>query len=170
MGTHMQTPPEYIAYAAGILPFARYKGVTVFLVGKDAQDGLWSDFGGKFEARDNSELDTAQREFQEETCGCVMTRKALRNRMLHPHNYTLLESTTQAKHPYYMYLMEIPFDPSVRKLFDRVVDFLRFSKLPRSMVEKVDLQWVTLHQLRTLKLRSVFQATLERHQALLQAA
>lgn len=168
MGSDTQAPQDYIAYAAGILPFARYRGFTVFLVGKDAQDGMWSDFGGKYETKDKNELDTAQREFQEETCGCVMTRKVLRNRMLHAHNYTLLESTTQARHPYYMYLMEIPFDPSIRKLFERVVDFLRFSKLPKSMVEKVDMQWVTLQQLKTLKLRPVFQATLERHHQLLQ--
>lgn len=169
MGCNVPRGDEYIAYAAGILPYARYKGLTVFLVGKDAQDGAWSDFGGKYETRDRCQMETAQREFQEETCGCVMTRKALRSRMFHAHNYRLLESLTQAKHPYYMYLMEIPFDPLVRRTFERVVDFIRFSKMPKSMVEKTDLQWVTLQQLKTSKLRSVFQATIERHQGLLQA-
>lgn len=158
------TSGSYIAYAAGILPYAKYKETTVFLVGKDAQDGLWSDFGGKYEVKDRNEIDTAQREFQEESCGSVMDIKTLRMRMSVTSNYHLLQSTTQAKHPYYMYLLEVPFDPHVRANFKRTVSFLRFSKLPKAMVEKVDLQWVTLPQLMALNLRSVFHASLLRHQ------
>ena len=173
MGSPMLMPNSssgnYIAYAAGILPYARYKGVTMFLVGKDAQDGLWSDWGGKFESKDKSEMETAQREFQEETCGCVMDMKTLRVRMSLPSNYTILQSTTQAKHPYYMYLMEVPFDAHVRANFKRTVSFLRFCRLPKSMVEKVDMQWVTLSQLMALNLRTVFHSGLQKHKSALHA-
>lgn len=161
--------PDRVAYAAGILPFARYNGETVFLVGRDAQDGTWSDFGGKYESRDKNEMETAQREFYEETCGMVMDMKALRMRMSFPQTFQMLQSTTQSKHPYYMHLLEVPFDPGLRAHFRRSVAFLRFSRLPKTLVEKADVQWVTLAQLRRLTLRAVFAQSVRRHEAVLVA-
>ena len=158
---------SFAAYAAGILPFATYRGEVMFLVGRDAQDGTWSDFGGKCETRDNSPLDTAQREFYEETCGVVMELKTLKMRMNCTDTYHMLQSSTQSRHPYYMHLLEIPFDPGLRTQFRRTVSFLRFSKLPKALVEKGDVQWVTLTQLKRLSLRSIFAQTLRRHESTL---
>ena len=158
------TPDLHIAYAAGILPFALYKGTVVFLVGKDAQDGLWSDFGGKYETKDRTELETAQREFIEETCGCVLDMRALKMRMNHTHHYRVLTSLTQSKHPYYTHVIQVPFDPMVRSIFRRTTAFLRFLKLPRGVMEKVDLRWVTLDGLKQLSCRSVFQSSMTRHE------
>lgn len=155
-------------YAAGVLPWACLKGRVIFLVGRDAQDGTWSDFGGKHEARDRSELETAQREFYEETCGTVMDLRALKTRMNCPQTFRMLVSTTQSKHPYFMYLLEIPFDASLRTAFRKTVAYLRFAKVARGMVEKTDVQWVTLEQLRRMDLRSIFGQTLRRHEATLE--
>ena len=154
-------------YAAGILPFAVHGTTILFLVGKDAQDGSWSDFGGKVENVDRTEIETAQREFNEETCGSVLELKALRVRMAVAQNFRMLTSCTQSKHPYYMYVLQIPYDSCVRPAFRRTVAFLRSARIHKRYVEKVDLQWVTWHELQTLTLRSVFQATVVRHQKLL---
>jgi len=158
-----------IAYAAGILPYAVYNGRVVFLLGKDAQDALWSDFGGKYETKDKNEIETAMREMTEETCGCVMDMRALRMRMSFHCNYHMLQSTTQSKHPYYMYLLQVPFDPHLRSAFKKTVAFLRYSKLPKGMVEKVDVQWVTLEQMQRMTLRSVFHSSVMRHYQFLES-
>lgn len=156
-----------MAYAAGILPFAVHEGIIIFLVGKDAQDGLWSDFGGKAEQLDKTDLDTAQREFTEETCGVIVDLETLRARMTAPGNYKKLVSSTQSRHPYYMYLLQVPFDPGSRAAFRRQVKFLRSIRLHKRYVEKADIEWVTWPQLQALKLRTVFQATLVKHKDLL---
>lgn len=152
------------SYSAGILPFAFHENKTYFLVGKDGQDGTWSDFGGKYESKDRSYLDTAQREFYEETCGCVMDMRALRLRMSLSSNIHVLRSSTQSKHLYLMYIVEIPFDACLRTSFKRTLNFLRFSKASRNFMEKSDVQWVTVDDLfSSVTLRSVFHATINRH-------
>lgn len=158
-------------YAAGILPFARHNNKTFFLLGRDAQDGFWSDFGGKHENRDRTELDTAQREFYEETCGCVLDLRSLKVRMSFPSNYLVLHSTTQSKHPYYMYLMQIPFEPNLRSCFKKTLTFLRFMRFPRAALEKNDLMWVDVDDMMggDLGLRSVFLNTITRHLLLIHA-
>lgn len=154
-------------YAAGILPFALHGVHVLFLVGKDAQDGSWSDFGGKAEPTDRNELDTAQREFNEETCGAVIGLRALRMRMSEERNYTALASTTQSRHPYHMFVLQLPFEPGGRRAFRRAAEFLRVGRFHRRYLEKADVQWVTYRQLHALPLRPVFQATLLKHQAFL---
>ena len=84
----MASPPQYsrhfaahTAYAAGILPYTLVNGKVYFLLGKDIRDGAWSDFGGKSEPDDVHVVDTACREFFEETCGILIDPKALRLRM-----------------------------------------------------------------------------------------
>lgn len=156
-------------YAAGIMPFAVHGGEVLFLVGKDSQDGLWSDFGGKAELSDKSELETAQREFNEETCGAVVELRALKVRMAVAANVTELLSATQSRHPYHMFLVHLPFEPGSRRAFRRAAAFLRGGRFHRRFVEKADVVWVTWRQLHGLPLRAVFHATLARHQPYLQA-
>ena len=63
-----------IRYSAGVLPYTfDQTGKCFFLLGKD-NDNDWSDFGGRCEFKDKSEpLNTATREFYEETLGAVLT-------------------------------------------------------------------------------------------------
>ena len=61
-----------IRYSAGVLPYTfDQNGKCFFLLGKDNEND-WSDFGGRCEFRDhNDPLNTASREFYEETLGAV---------------------------------------------------------------------------------------------------
>lgn len=55
---------------AGILPYTRVNGALLVLVGQEFGTGYWSDFGGKRESVDGTDLRaTAAREFAEETRG-----------------------------------------------------------------------------------------------------
>ena len=61
-------------YSAGVLPYTfDQQGKCLFMLGKDI-DGDWSDFGGRCEFSDKNEpLNTASREFFEETLGAIMS-------------------------------------------------------------------------------------------------
>ena len=61
-----------VIYSAGILPYSvTSNGSVYFLLGKDYEN-KWSDFGGRCEASDKSDISvTASREFWEETLGCI---------------------------------------------------------------------------------------------------
>lgn len=158
-----------VHYAAGILPFTWHDGGPLFLVGRDIRDALWSDFGGKCERVDKSDpLNTATREFYEETYGCVVDARALRQR-LHPGNCLLLRSRTQNGHPYFMFVVEVPHLPHLRSTFHKALNFLCFKNLQKLYVEKTDVQWVPWSVLRSAELpkRPVFDATVAAHVAML---
>ena len=158
-----------IHYAAGILPVTRHEGTTLFLVGQDVRDRSWSDFGGKCERVDKHDpLTTACREFYEETYGCVLDYRSLRHRLA-PANCLALRSRTQNNHPYWMFVVEMPYQAHLRNSFQKAFEFLK-NKHAKLYVEKTDLRWVTLQELRSEELvkRSVFRATVEAHIALLQ--
>lgn len=159
-----------IHYAAGILPVTWHRGELLFLVGQDLRDRSWSDFGGKCERVDRGDaLNTACREFYEETCGCVVDHRALRAR-LNSSTCLALRGRTQNGHPYWMFVAEVPYQPHLRGAYRKVLAFLRHRNLCKACVEKTDVQWVTWKQLRGASLvkRSVFAATLEAHAATLE--
>lgn len=152
-----------VHYASGILPVTWYKGTPLFLVGQDARDRCWSDFGGKVERIDkNDPLNTATRELWEETYGCLVDARALRNH-LSPATCLALRGRTQNHHPYWMFVAEVPFQPHLRNAFHKTLAFLRHRASSRVFVEKVDVQWVTWDMLKSSDMvkRSVFQHTLE---------
>lgn len=160
-----------VHYAAGILPLTwGSDGAPLFLVGQDVRDQSWSDFGGKCERSDkNCPLTTAIREFTEETFGCLADCRQLRQR-LHAGNYVLLKSRTQNGHPYFMYVIEVPFVPGLRASFAKTLAFFRHKNVHRLYVEKTDVQYLTLEELSSpdVPKRSVFQSTIELHAASLQ--
>lgn len=155
-------------YAAGILPVSWHDGQVVFLVGQDARDRTWSDFGGKCERADkNDPLNTATREFYEETHGCVLDVTDLRQR-LGPTNCLALKGRTKNNHVYWMFVVEIPYTPHLRNAFLKSLAFLKHLNLHRTHVEKVDVQWVTWPRLRNrVHKRPVFAATLQAHDLVL---
>lgn len=159
-------------YAAGILPVTRYRGETLFLVGQDARDKLWSDFGGKCERVDRGDpVNTACREFYEETHGCVVDHRALRAHVAAP-TTPVLRGRTQNGHPYHMYLVEMPFRPHLRSTFLKSLAFLKYKNLCKFYIEKTDVQWVTWDVLvgDALPKRPVFAATLAAHPDVLRRA
>lgn len=154
-------------YASGILPVSRTpEGKLVFLLGKDVRDGTWSDFGGKVERPDAGPLDTAAREFYEETLGVVAPRAGMRQRMI-PSNCVVLRGTTQNGHPYWMFVMEVPYSASVRNHFLKSAAFLK-SKNLLALVEKVDVAWVDLETLWIIPKRGVFERTVRRNRGVLE--
>ena len=162
------TPMRAPVYAAGVLPVSRLDGKVVFLVGLDARDRTWSDFGGKCERIDRGDAAaTAAREFYEETCGCVISQLAMRRRLGHGTSVAL-RGNTQNGHPYWMYVAEVPFQPHLRNAFHKVVEFLRGKLSCRAFVEKIDVQWVTWDQLRVVPKRPVFEATIRTHARVLE--
>lgn len=54
-------------YSAGILPFTFINKKLYILIGRERYDKSYSDFGGKYDKIDKKVVDTALREFQEET-------------------------------------------------------------------------------------------------------
>jgi hypothetical protein len=153
-------------YSAGILPYAFIRGRMYVLIGKDVRDNTWSDFGGKSEDVDGcNPVETAIREFYEETCGVVMDLKSLRNRMSVATNYTMLVSQTQNFHPYYMYLLEVPYNTGYRSIFRKLLYFMKYKKIYKKFMEKTDIQWISVDSLvnRRVMLRSVFEATIDKH-------
>ena len=159
-----------VHYAAGILPVTWDAGQPLFLVGQDARDRSWSDFGGKCERVDrNDPLNTACREFYEETYGCLVDHRALRPRLA-PGACLALKSRTQNNHPYWMYVVQVPYKPFLRSAFHKTLAFLRYKGLCKVYVEKIDVKWVSWDMLRGSDLvkRPVFKATLDAHAHTLQ--
>ena len=158
-------------YASGILPVSRRPdGTVVFLIGKDVRDGTWSDFGGKCERGDRGDpMNTAVREFYEETLGCVVGPWCLRKRMT-ADNCLALKGVTQNGHPYWMYVLEVPYLPNVRTTFAKILAFLRYKNVDLPLIEKTDVTWVELDELAVVPKRHVFDVTVTRHSDALRRA
>ena len=135
-------------YSAGILPYGKdEKGDIYFLLGKDKQLS-WSDFGGRVEIKDNqNNKETAIREFYEETYNSVIEKKYLREILSIEKNYNLITSKTLNGSPYYMYVIEIQLDENMRKNFIKTLDYLNYIKINDYIIEKTDIQWVSLRTL-----------------------
>lgn len=152
-------------YASGILPMTWLGSQPYFLIGQDIRDGNWSDFGGKCERVDKGDvLNTAVREFTEESYGQIVDGKILRQR-LGPNNTVMLRSLTQNKHAYYMFIAEFPYMPHLRFTFRNTLQFFKSGNMSRLFIEKTDVKWVTLAELLSSDLpkRSVFQNTINTH-------
>lgn len=151
-----------MAYAAGILPYTFHDGQVFMLLGKDIRDNTWSDFGGKSEAVDARPLDTACREFYEETCGLVIDPKALHVRMAGQTPYS--RTYTQHGKTYYMYTLQLPFRPDHRANFRRMLAYMRHIHCFKRKVEKTDIRWVPVDDMLkgTIRLRPVFDNTFHR--------
>lgn len=150
-------------YAAGILPITFYNGKLLFLVGKDVRDGTWSDFGGKVDPPDRRcPIATACREYYEETYGAGLGIKHVRAR-ISPSTSVLLKSFTQNQFRYYMFVVQVPYNPYLRSAFHKALAFLKTRNMHRVYVEKTDLQWVTFNTLKAMPKRTVFANTLNRH-------
>lgn len=162
-------------YAAGILPFTKVGKKVLWLVAEDVRDGAFSDFGGKAERYDHDTLEgfsphemTAVREFLEETYGLVLTDHQLTS-IFKEKNYVLLKSTTKANHPYYCYVIQVPFQPHLRDVVRKLLGFFRMRNVYRSFVEKTDIRWVTTKEMfDTLPKRPVFANTIETHRDVLE--
>ena len=162
-------------YSAGILPYTfNLQGQLLFLLGKDAE-GDWSDFGGKCEFRDKNEpINTATREFYEETLGAVLDISSCIEKINASPNGNKVISKTLNGSPYYMYLVYVDY-MNYTENFNKTSNFLKYHYFDNQVslnkvIEKNDIRWVNLDTLlncidnkqsNLIPLRGVFFKTIE---------
>lgn len=162
---------------AGILPYTIIHDELFFLLGCETSDGSWSDFGGKSEFEDAADLiQTACREFAEETLGSVsINNQEMRRRVL-SEDTLVLQSTTYSGKPYTTYVVHIPWSPQYMIQFYKTHRFLTEHVVStyRKYLEKFQIRWfhardilrtsLSTHVVRSLlgpiRLRAVFSETL----------
>jgi len=128
-------------YSAGILPYSIHNGRVVWLLGRESYRNVWSDFGGHSEFRDNNDpINTASREFFEETLGSVMTVKDAK-KCIEDKETIIVHSKTVMGHDYTMYMVHIPYDPVYRRIFARTRSFLNYLRFFGRFIEKNDIRW-----------------------------
>ena len=100
---------------AGILPYTIKNNQYLFLLGENEHKG-WKDFGGKYEfSIDRHIIDTAKREFMEETLGSIFTKQELENI-----NLCCYHDLVVKKDEYYrIYLLYIDYDKYNKYIFLR---------------------------------------------------
>jgi hypothetical protein len=140
-----------VRYSAGVLPYTfDQNGKCFFLLGKDNEND-WSDFGGRCEYRDHSEpLNTASREFYEETLGAVNTIPEIFEKISQPSAIKIVSKTLNQS-PYYMYLVYIE-NLNYSESFIKTSNFLKYhySQDKRNIskvIEKVSIRWVSMDTL-----------------------
>lgn len=132
-------------YSAGVLPYSiSYDNTIYFLLGKDYEN-KWSDFGGRCEAADNSDVAlTAAREYWEESVGCISDihyiKKCLRK-------CKYVESKTTLGYPYYMFLLKIPFKEEYKYYFRSTRNFIEKINVDRKYKEKLDIRWFSINNI-----------------------
>jgi len=154
--------------SAGILPISRNdNGEVVFLIGKDSRDNVFSDFGGKTEKVDNDDpINTATREFYEETLGCMCNnpydvRFRVKNMSI------MLMGETKNKNQYRMFVLEVPFVKNINSQFKKVMNFMKYKNIGTNLIEKSELVWVTFNELVKIPKRQVFEDTLNSNYTIL---
>jgi hypothetical protein len=140
-----------VATPAGVLPYAQYNGKHVILLGVDHhRPGYWIDFGGQSDGYETP-VETAAREFSEETMYCFYPNLAdVQNK---------LKSVVPLVVPngYHMYLLEVPFVPSLNEIQYNLRASHHIKGRPGSgynwlmahHVEKIDYAWVYADDLKS---------------------
>ena len=158
-------------YSAGVLPYTfDQNGKCLFMLGKDL-DGDWSDFGGRSELTDKNEpLNTASREFYEETLGSIMNIQECLDKIKND-NVVKIVSKTLNGSPYYMYLVYIDYI-NYTDTFLKMSNFIKYSfsyEKKNKILEKTSIRWVSMDTLincienndnRLISLRGIFLKTI----------
>jgi len=128
-------------YSAGILIYSYDpNGCVTFLLGRDFRN-MYSDFGGRSEPTDISHMDTAAREFYEETCGSVYDIPIVKEKIRKSH---IVHSLSYLGNPYYMYMVYVPYSNQQLSRFDDIRRLISNNpNIDNRFKEKLDLQWFT---------------------------
>jgi hypothetical protein len=173
--TYKKTNKNFIKYSAGILPYTfDQSGKLLFLLGKD-NDNDWSDFGGRCELKDHNEpINTASREFYEETLGAVMDISDCNEKLSNGKPIKIISKTLNGS-PYYMFLLYVEY-LDYPQTFNKTSNFLKYHYSSTSIsgihkiIEKSSIRWVTIDTLlncidnkdsNPISLRGVFYKTIE---------
>jgi 8-oxo-dGTP pyrophosphatase MutT (NUDIX family) len=139
-----------VAVPAGVLPYAQFQDKTVILLGMDChRKGYWIDFGGKSNRRETP-IETAAREFSEETMFCFIPSVADVKKMLKLSTPIIVSSG------YHMYPLLVPFLPNINKIQHVLRARHHIKGLPGSgyawlmthHIEKIDYAWVFVDALK----------------------
>ena len=135
-------------FCAGVLPYTTFNNNVYFLLGKSRRSGRLITFSGKNSEFEASHVDTAAREFFEETLGSVLDRNTMTS-MLHRCE-TVLESKTPRGQPCYTYVVEIPFRKHYAQCFAKTRNFLEAINMRGpEYLEMVDIKWVCARSMMT---------------------
>tara|TARA_B100001287_G_C22620216_1_gene499620 strand:+ start:62 stop:586 length:525 start_codon:yes stop_codon:yes gene_type:complete len=157
-----------IIYAAGILFYSKsIDQTTYFLLGKDFEN-KWSNFGGRCELSDKYDSEvTAAREAWEETLGAVYEYGEMKS-LIKNRGVKCITSRTPSGHPYYMFLVHIPFTTAYRDRFNSTKKFISNIQVDKKFLEINDIKWVSLNTIKYsienkrsfIRLRNVFEQCL----------
>lgn len=136
----MKTSLSNTNYSAGILLYRIRNGAPEFLLGRDVKYESWSDFGGKHDNCDYKQpLNTAVREFYEETCGIILNTydmiKKINQRSVR------IQCLSYKKKTYYMYVVKYDNEIDIEVIFKDQFDFLQQSKVCSKFREKSEIKW-----------------------------
>jgi len=148
-------------YSAGILLYSHNsEGTLCFLLGRDFRH-KYSDFGGGSDITDSCKLDTASREFYEETCGVVSDRDLIKQRL---HSAGMIQSQSFTGKPYYMYVLKVPYSDEYITTFDIIRRHIQHKPLEQKYKEKLGLRWFTKNDIMNERdMRTVFYDTFSQH-------
>jgi hypothetical protein len=147
-------------FAAGILPVTLIGGELYFILSRDTRDMMWSDFGGKSEPADRGDpFRTSLREFDEESLGCICPPQIMQRRLRDAGSVTHNSSRWLR---YTMYIVPVPYMPWLRLSFLNASGFVRrhTDTFKKSILEKCDIQYVSVHDISSVALKDHFSSTL----------
>jgi hypothetical protein len=145
--TYKKTNKNFTRYSAGILPYSfDQNGQLFFLLGKDNEND-WSDFGGRCEYKDQNEpINTATREFFEESLGAVLNIQEC-IKIINENNKIV--SKTLNGSPYYMYPIYIEY-LNYSDTFQKTKEYLKYqfdNSITSKLIEKTAIRWVSMDTL-----------------------
>jgi len=139
-------------FCAGVLPFCYFNNNMYLLMGKNRKGRLCT-FSGKNEVNE-SIIDTASREMYEETCGLVMSREELLQKLQRGDGIMVNSKTPRGKQAFTL-LVEIPYRRWYSIAFVRTQSFLlKNYEKKHKHTEMVDLKWISADNLFTNVRRS----------------
>ena len=139
-------------HAAGVLPYFIHGNRIFFVLGRSRVGGKLSTFTGKRCEYDVEEtvVETAAREFTEETLAVMLSRKeALERVQSCPHEH-IIKSRSPRGLDCSTFLVQVPFNRHYPSVFERLRDFLESQRLlPWHLSEMQSLVSVTAHTMLT---------------------
>ena len=132
---------------AGILPIAINNNTVFFLLGQEAYDKKWADFGGSPSPKTEAVFKTAIREGYEELDGFLGTKKELKKLV----EKNLIEKISKNDNTYHSYLFTIQYDPLLPSYFNNHHKFIK-ENFPEKIdkkgyFEKSNIKWFSLGEL-----------------------
>lgn len=133
-----------VAVPAGVLPYAQFQNRWVILLGMDVhRQGYWIDFGGQSDRRETV-IETAAREFCEETMYCFFENTSeVKKRLKY-------RAPIISADGYQMYPLRVPFIQDLNKMLHALCAKHHIKGIPGSghcwllahHIEKIDYAWI----------------------------